>query len=130
MNLAAELRARGIDPAQCTMPDGTPIPGKPEAKRERMNKTETLYSLELADALLDGRILAWWFESIKLRLADRTWYTPDFCLLMPDGKLRFVEIKGFLREDAAVKWKVARELYPFFDWLMLRRSKSGWESVY
>ncbi len=129
MNLASELRARGIDPARCTV-NGKPVADEPPAKRGRgMNKWETLYSLELEQSRREGMILAWWYDSINLRLADRTWYRPDFCIVVCDGRLTFVEIKGFLRDDAAVKFKVAREMYPHFGWRMLRKTKHGWERV-
>ena len=66
---------------------------------------------------------------MRLRLAGRTWYTPDFLAVqhisanehMPPLFI-FVEIKGFMRDDAAVKLKVAAETYPCFQWLLVRRA--------
>lgn len=129
MSLASQLRSLGIDPDRCTTADGKPLADEPSVKRARMNKWETAYSLELEEAKRRGEIAAWWFEAFKLRLADRTWYTPDFLLLHASGKMGFIEIKGFAREDAMVKFKVAREQYQQFDWAMLRKTKHGWEVV-
>ena len=103
---------------------------KAKAPRKRgMNKWESEYAQELEVARQTGQILWWAYEPIRLRLADNTGYTPDFCELFPSGLLRFVEIKGFLRDDANVKFKMAAELYPF-DFVMLRKQKAkdgaGW----
>ena len=93
------------------------------------NTSDHRYSFELEMLRQEGEIKRWLYESIKFRLADRTWYTPDFVVWMPDGRVRVVEVKGFLRDDAAVKYKVARETYPEFEWVMIRRVKSSWVEV-
>lgn len=113
------------------MVDGKPISEaatKSTVKAE-MNKTEALYALELEQLKRDGVVVFWWFESIKLRLAKRTWYTPDFFVLFNDGRMLFVEIKGFLREDAAVKFKTAREKFSWAEFTMIRRVKGHWVPV-
>ncbi len=80
-----------------------------------MNKWEAAYSLELEARKRAGEIVDWRFESVKLRLADRTWYTPDFMVVTMDGCIEFHEVKGsHWEDDARVKWKVVQELYPFF----------------
>jgi hypothetical protein len=43
------------------------------------------------------------------------------------SRLVFVETKGFMRDDAAVKLKVAASMYPAFGWLLVTRDKWGWE---
>ena len=50
---------------------------------------------------------------MKFRLADNTFYTPDFALMRPDGQIEIHEVKGFWQDDARVKIKVASEMYPF-----------------
>ena len=80
----------------------------------RMNRQEAAYSLELEARKRTGEIADWKFESVKLRLADRTWYTPDFMVIFADGTIEFHEVKGHWEDDARVKWKVVQELYPFF----------------
>lgn len=53
------------------------------------------------------------FQQIKLRLADNTFYTPDFMVLMKDGSIEFHEVKGSWKapnqDDSKVKIKVAAE---------------------
>lgn len=98
-----------------------------EPKKAKMNKTETRYA-QLLDALKhSGEVLDWWFESMKFRIADRTWYTPDFVVLRSNGVLEVVEIKGFLRDDASVKFKTCREMYYAFDWRMLSYKQGEWQ---
>lgn len=94
-----------------------------------MNKTEAAYAKHLEAKKQAGQILWWRFEGIKLRLADNTFYTPDFDVLAADGVLEVHECKGFMMEDANVKIKVAAALYPFRFKLVRTRAKrdgGGW----
>ena len=79
-----------------------------------MNKTEAAYASHLMARKLVGEIERFDFEPEKFRLADRTYYTPDFrVILMQDGTVEFHEVKGFWEDDARVKIKVAAELHPY-----------------
>ena len=78
-----------------------------------MNKTEAAYERDLRDALNLGDIQWYRFEGLKLRLADSTFYTPDFAVMARDGVMECHEVKGFWTDDARVKIKVAAEQYPF-----------------
>lgn len=86
----------------------------------RMNGYEKAYSQVLDRRLHDKEITGWFFEAFKVRLADDTWYTPDFLVLMADGAIEFHEVKAcqangkvIVEDDAQVKIKVAAEDYPF-----------------
>lgn len=84
-----------------------------------MNRVEEKYSYHLQDRLLAGEIRWWMYEAWKMRLADNTYYTPDFIVI--DNAL-FIEAhevksewstgKPGWQEDARVKIKVAAEMYP------------------
>ena len=52
--------------------------------------------------------------------------TPDFDVWHLDGLLTLIEVKGYLRDDATVKLKACREMYPHFRWRMVRRTKGDW----
>jgi hypothetical protein len=78
-----------------------------------MNKTEAAYERDLRDAQSLGDILWYRFEGLKLRLADNTFYTPDFAVMASDGVMECHEVKGFWRDDARAKIKIAAEQYPF-----------------
>lgn len=90
-----------------------------------MNKTEAKYAMRLDLLQKAGEILSYRFEALKFRLADRTFYTPDFLVVTPD-QIELHEVKGFLEEDANVKWKMAAELFPEFKFLMIERKKDQW----
>ena len=104
---------------------------EPKQRGPRMNKWEAEYDAELRVKWAAGVIQWYGFEPIKLRLADSTYYTPDFAV-MDAGKLEFHEVKGFWREDALVKFKVAAEKFPFM-FLAWRKRKvregGGWELI-
>jgi len=81
---------------------------------DRMNKTEAEYAGMLDALQFAGEIIWYRFEAIKIRLADNTFYTPDFLVLLADMRLEVHEVKGaFVMEDAKVKLKLAAETCPF-----------------
>lgn len=89
-----------------------------------MNKLEARYSNHLENMKSLGLILDWKFDAMKLRLADKCFYTPDFFVLMADMTIEFHEVKGYWEDDAKVKIKVAAVLYPFrFFAVMLKKNQ-------
>ncbi|MBU4682535.1 DUF1064 domain-containing protein [Cedecea davisae] len=82
-------------------------------KAGAMNKTEAAYCQLLEMRKRAGEIAWYRFEGIKLRLADSTFYTPDFAVMLASGEMELHEVKGFWTDDARVKTKVAAEQYPF-----------------
>ncbi len=50
-------------------------------KTGQMNKTESAYCQHLELRKRAGEIVWYRFEGIKLRLADNTFYTPDFAVM-------------------------------------------------
>ena len=65
-----------------------------------------------------------------MRLAANTTYTPDYLVLYPNLKPTFIETKGFRRDDAMVKFKVAREMYgSLFRFKMLERKGGQWKEI-
>ncbi len=82
-------------------------------KTGQMNKTEEAYAQRL-ELLKHAGEIAWYkFEGLKFRLADNTFYTPDFAVMMADGAMEAHEVKGFWQDDAKAKIKIAADLYPF-----------------
>ena len=82
-------------------------------KAGTMNKTEEAYATLLKDLQQSG-IVAWFkFEGVKLRLADSTFYTPDFAVMLTNGQMEMHEVKGFWQDDARAKIKIAADIYPF-----------------
>lgn len=96
-----------------------------------MNKSEARYASEVLDVRkASGEVAAYWYESVKLRLAEGAWFTVDFFVMLADGRLEAHEVKGFLRESAAVRIKMAAEKYPFLFFMAFKRKKvdgGGWK---
>jgi hypothetical protein len=95
---------------------GRPRPG-------HKNKTEEAYG----NLLSNDPTIEWVaFEGIKLRLADKTFYTPDYFLMRKTGELECHEVKGFWEDDARVKIKVAAEKFPF-RFVAVKAKRGAWE---
>jgi predicted nuclease of restriction endonuclease-like RecB superfamily len=96
----------------------------------QMNGLEKRYQSELEVRLNAGEIAWFAFEPFKLRLADRTTYSPDFAVMHHNGEFEFIEIKGFWEEDARVKTKVAAEFFWMFKFIALspkaKKHGGGW----
>ena len=78
-----------------------------------MNKLEKSFAIGLEAKKRNGEILRWDYERVTLKLAHDTRYTPDFFVVERDGTISFYETKGFFRDDAKVKLKVAAASFPF-----------------
>jgi hypothetical protein len=96
-------------------------------KSGAMNKTETAYAHHLESLKQAGEVLWYKFEGIKLRLADKTFYSPDFAVMNKNFEIEIHEVKGFMADDANVKIKVAAEMYPM-RFKLIRLKKGGWET--
>lgn len=94
-------------------------------KSGQMNKTEAAYAARLESLKLAGEIADYRFECLKLRLADNTFYAPDFMVLRPDGAFEVHEVKGHWEDDARVKIKVAAAQFPF-KFVAVKKTKNGW----
>jgi hypothetical protein len=91
-----------------------------------MNKLEAAYAQHLRERQAVSDVVWYRFEGLKLRLADNTFYTPDFAVMLAAGELQLHEIKGFWQDDARVKIKVAADQYPMqFLGVTARAKKDG-----
>lgn len=79
----------------------------------QMNKTEAAYAALLDERQRAGDVLWWKFEGVKLRLADSTFYTPDFSVMRGTGLMEMHEVKGHWLDDSRAKIKIAAALFPF-----------------
>lgn len=99
-------------------------------KTGTMNKTEAAYAATLEARRHAGDVAWYLFEGLKFRLADNTFYTPDFAVMLADGALEAHEVKGFWTDDARVKIKVAAERFPLKFVAVRAQSKKaggGWD---
>lgn len=93
----------------------------------KMNKTEAAYSRHLWELTIAGEVIWFRFQPMRLRLADGSFFTPDFGVLTRDCLFEFHETKGFWREAARVRIKIAAELFPFRFIAITRPMGGGWE---
>lgn len=96
-------------------------------KAGQMNKTEAAYAQVLELRKRAGEILEYKFEYMKLRLANNTFYTPDFVVVAAGRVIELHEVKGFWTDDARVKIKVAAELNPYFKFIAVKKVRNGWD---
>lgn len=92
-------------------------------RREKgeMSDPEQAWAVELerrSTEVEPDPVFAFRFESLKLRLADSTFYTPDFLVLRCSGEVELHEVKGSWsapnQDKSRVKLKVAAEMFPWF----------------
>lgn len=96
--------------------------GRQPMPKGQMNKTEAAWEQVLELQKKAGQIRDYGFQRLKLKLADSTFYTPDFHVVRQDGELEIQEIKGFWEDDARVKIKVTAEQYPWLHVVAISRN--------
>jgi hypothetical protein len=101
----------------------------PDRPKDRYkNKWERMYAQRLG-ILLHAQAITWWdYECLKLRLADATFWTPDFAV-ETRGRLEVHEVKGHWREDARIKVKLAAKLFPWLPIHILRPVNGEFRSI-
>lgn len=117
--LAAGKRA-AAEPVPVPAP--TVFSVQPTTDEARLNKTERGW---LAVLRPDPQTVWVGIQNMTLKLADDTRYTPDFFSLNREGRLFAWEVKGFFRDDAKVKIKVAARAFPWIRFVLVRREKGG-----
>lgn len=107
---------------------GTPIeqPVQSVPHDSTMNKTERRYAGHLQTLKMEGSIKDYLHEPFNIRLAKGTYYKPDFLVVNAKGEIEVHEVKGFWRDDAKVKIKVAAERVPWFRFKAVYYDAQGW----
>ena len=81
---------------------------------------------------MTSQIQAWHFEALNFRLGPNLHYRPDFFVIYEDS-FELIEVKGWLREDAKIKFITATQTYPYFKWKMVKAGKgdpSTWKVMH
>jgi len=109
-----EAEPRYVEIRQPTVPLISLRQAKGRKRDPGMNKLEVDYSALLDQELAAGRIL--WrsaHEPLSIRLADNTFYKPDFLVMNADCELQIREVKGgYFPPKNKAKTKIAAELLP------------------
>ena len=107
-------------------------PDAPKPRRKAMTQTESGFAMFLEAQRRTGEIHSYKFEGVTLRLADNCRYTPDFLVVVSLSplKIRLVEVKGrHVWDDSKVKYKVAKDLYPWAEWQLWQKAKGRWSQI-
>lgn len=92
-----------------------------------INRTESAYASRLELLRIAGEVSEWRYEAFTLKLADGVRYTPDFFVVLPSGYIELHEVKGFFRDDARVKLRVAARQFQCFRFLLVVKQGQQWE---
>ena len=65
-------------------------------------------------------------QAVTLKLGDDCRFTPDFNYITTEGRMVFEDVKGFQRDDALVKIKVAARKFNWATFLIVKKDKTGW----
>lgn len=102
-------------------------PAKSVPQDHSMNKTEQNYSNHLEILKQYGDIKDYLFEPFNIRLGKRTFYKPDFLVVNGNNEIEIHEVKGYWRDDAKVKIKVAAERIPWFRFKAVYNENGHWK---
>ena len=122
-------------PRTVQLQHATPVPAKKAPSRIRqnsagLNKTEQAF-YDYLKAREDPGVLRTVLppQSVTLRIANGCRYTPDFVVAYHHNtmasELVAYEVKGFLRDDAAVKLKVAATAFPWITFHLVTKLPGG-----
>lgn len=105
-----------------------PAQSKPRLRQSSkpvMNKLETEFREVLRREYPNSLIHE---QAITFKLANGLRYTPDVVVFLPFcGLVDAYEVKGFMRDDAAVKIKVAATAYPHIKWVLAWKENGSWQ---
>ena len=98
-------------------------------KSGQMNATEARFEADLHNRLYIGDIVWYRFEALKLILAPQTSITVDFFVMLKNGELQAIDVKGspkMITDDARAKMKIAAAIFPWpFYWAYQKAKKDG-----
>ena len=102
------------------------------------NKTEQAFGGQLMADLYEKKIKWVGYESHYIQLlepdlnhlqATKAIYTPDFVVLTLDDEMEFYEVKGRIRDNTQLRFKMAASLCFDHRFFLVKRAKSGGWSI-
>lgn len=116
---AVSMRSGGVSTSWV----GVDTPKRLRQSQKQPNKLETAFAayLEQTQPTLTGLRAG----CVTLQLANGVRYTPDLVGWVGDD-LTAWEVKGFMRDDAAVKLKVAASLWPEISFVLVWKDQGCW----
>ena len=100
-----------------------PVAGR-TASRKGKNKTEAEFEVWFK---YQHPSVSLFYEAVKLRIDTTCWFLPDYWC--PE-LMTFFEVKGgYLWDDAIIKFKACRALYPWAKWKMFQKWHGEWREI-
>ena len=125
--MAVYMTAEQVQHFQAQAGKILPLPGRGRLTTgQYASQLEARYAGYLQTRVYAGEVHQVWYEPMGLRLAAKTFYHPDFMVQLASGELEIHETKGFMRDDAAAKLKVAARMYPCFRFVLVRWARKQW----
>lgn len=129
--IAAQLNGNAPGP-KITIAASYPPPLGAGPKRLRQsskapNKTELAFAAHVRACYPDAVIYE---QQVTLVLANGLRYTPDLFFPGKGARPAFYEVKGFMRDDAAAKIKMAAQVHRWADFFLVTkqgRTCGGWD---
>lgn len=90
------------------------------------SKWELEYATHLELLRVAGRLNAWAYEPDRLEIGEGARYTPDFRVTLLSGAIEYHEVKGYRRESAMVRIRVAAKLYPQCRFVLVTKANGSW----
>lgn len=140
-DIRRQLKALGIDPDREGITVGPSVADtlqkRPIIKATRTQvgrtktATETRYEDFLTLSAAADLVSLWIPQPFAIRLTPDMTYTPDYLVVLADGRPCLVEIKGAkIWRHNVEKFKMARAMRPEYLWLCLQWEKGSWHVRY
>lgn len=90
-------------------------------------RTEREYADILDARKAAGEVECWRYEAHSVRLGHDCHLTPDFLVVLSDGRIEYHEVKGgMIEEKAMTKMKTCVTLYPFIPLILCQKKGKDW----
>jgi len=86
---------------------------------------ESQYAEHLKALKTAGTIQSWAYEAIRLRIADKGVYTPDFMVVTPE-EIQMHEVKGQRREAGMVRLRTAAHQHRWARFFLVTKTRGNW----
>jgi hypothetical protein len=127
--MAVRLSNEQAEALGLTVPKSTRKPNPHAPYRSRVEKQFAEFG---AERVRNGPLQRCDYEPVTLRIGERCTFTPDFRLVLKNGDIQLIEVKGrmadgkpYVRDKAMNKLKAAAVLHPMWAFFLVWPDGSG-----
>jgi len=114
-----------VEVAAVNMPKPKPAKRIRQDSKPTMNKLEQAWFEKIKQDLFTAKV---YVQAMKFKLCNGVTYCPDFVVVQHAGHMICYETKGFMRDDAAIKIKMAAKEFPNFTWILAWKESNEWKT--